>query len=130
MSFCSNSWLPDSVYLFSLFQLLPILCIIIAVLSYFYITSFCMFCNSKCVHLAFFSLSRKPITIPCPTLNQYIVCLILNAADNWKWWRLSLWQEQTKLLVYFWRNVCPATQLWWHVSPSRWVLMAFHYSAN
>lgn len=110
-------------HLFSLFQLLPILHVIIVVLCYFHIASFCMFSYSKQLQLIFFSLSRKPIAISCPKLTCYSACLILKAADNWKRWWLSFWQEQTKLLVYFWRNVCPATQVWWHESPSWWLLM-------
>lgn len=83
-SFCSNNWLLDSVYLFSCFQLLPLPHVITVVLSYFYIASFCIFCNSKGLQLAFSSLSRKPVTTPCPTLNQYVAGLILNAAESWK----------------------------------------------
>lgn len=104
-TWASAAILSLRVFIWDLIQLLPRLPVITDVLACFYTASFCVFSNSKCLHSALFSLSRKPSTVPGPTVDQQIACLILDAAEPWKWWWPSLWQEQIcQSLGSFWRT--------------------------
>lgn len=111
------------VFILVLIQLLPRLHEITGVLSWFYIASFCMLTNSKCLHFAFFSLRKKQhcpwsYTEPANCMFDPECCRALETVTA----QLLLGTNLSKFGLILKNS---EIRLWWYVSPSRWLLMAF-----